>query len=66
MLSVEGLSLALKTYLSLEEPKVFTVNPPKHTLTIEKSVKGVRPFCLSGIIRDVTFCQESYDSFIDF
>lgn len=66
LLSVEGLSLALKTYLNLEEPKVFQIKPAKHTLRIESSVKGVRPFCLSAIIRDVTFCQESYDSFIDF
>lgn len=28
LLSVEGLSMALKTYLNLEEPKSFKVNPP--------------------------------------
>lgn len=42
------------------------MTPPKHSLTIENSVKKIRPFCVSGIIRNVKFCQESYDSFIDF
>lgn len=40
--------------------------PYKHSLTIESSVKGIRDFCVSGIIRNVSFTEESYESFIDF
>jgi len=36
---VEGLALALRTYLGLERQKRYTVSPPIHTLTIESSVK---------------------------
>ena len=52
---VEGLSQALKSYLSLGKPPVYKVEEAKHTLTIEESVKEVREFCVSGIIRNVKF-----------
>lgn len=66
LLSVEGLALSFKAYLELGEIPRFTANPPTTTLTIEKSVKGVRGECVSGIIRNVTFTEDSYKSFIDF
>ncbi len=66
LLSVEGLASAFSNYLELKKPLQYKVNQFKHTLTIEESVKNVRPFCVSGIIRNVTFSQQAYDSFLDF
>ena len=66
LLSVEGLALSLSQYLGLKPRAEFRCEPPKHTLTVKKEVKMVRPIGVSGIIRNVTFTQASYDSFIDF
>lgn len=66
LLSVEGLANAFSNYLELKKPLKYTVSPAQNKLFVEESVKKIRPFCVSGIIRNVTFCQESYDSFIDF
>lgn len=66
LLCVEGLALSLTQYLGLKPRVEFNCEPPKHTLTVRKEVKLVRPIGVSGIIRNVTFTQEAYDSFIDF
>ncbi len=52
---VEGIAQAFRTYLSISKPDRYVVTPAKHKLFVEDSVKGVRPFCVSGIIRNVTF-----------
>lgn len=66
LLSVEGLANAFSNYLCLTKPLKYSVSKAQNKLTIEKSVKKIRPFCVSGIIRNVKFCEESYNSFIDF
>lgn len=66
LLCVEGLALSLTQYLGLKPRVEFKCEAPKHTLTVRRDVKGVRPIGVSGIIRNVTFTKEAYDSFIDF
>jgi len=46
-----------------EYKSVRAKNPQK--LTIDKSTEVVRPHCLLAVLRDVTFDQARYDSFID-
>ncbi|EGG21107.1 phenylalanine-tRNA ligase [Cavenderia fasciculata] len=69
LLCLEGLSRALKVYdLATPIPK-YTITPPasgKHQkLIVSKEVKGVRPIVVCGILRNVTFNQDTYQSFID-
>lgn len=66
LLCVEGLALSLTQYLGLKPRVEFKCQSPQHSLIVHKEVKGVRPIGVSGIIRNVSFTQEAYDSFIDF
>ena len=34
-------------------------------IIVDESVKGIRPIVMGAVLRDVTFTQEAYDSFID-
>ena len=65
LLCVEGLALSLSQYLQTKPMPAFNCQPHQHTLTVEESVKGVRPVGVSGIIRNVTFNEQAYNSFID-
>ena len=73
LLCVEGLCLSLKNYLNKTDnkdsfilPSSFKLVEPKHTLNVDPIVKKVRPFVVAGILRNVSFCELSYNSFIDF
>lgn len=67
LLSVEGIALALKSYLQLGEyPKYQIKNPEKlEKIVVLPETKDVRPFWVSAIVKNVAFNQESYNSFID-
>eukprot|EP01133_Synstelium_polycarpum_P014962 gene14962-17690_t len=75
LLCLEGLSRALKVYgLGAPIPQYRTVEPTSGTyqkLTVvnnaaaEKNISDIRPVVVCGILRDITFTQEIYDSFID-
>jgi len=67
ILSLEGMAQALNQFTGRIPPPVYTLNPPAPTqkLVVKASVCGVRPFVLSAILRNVTFTEESYKSFID-
>ena len=34
-------------------------------IIVDESVQGIRPIVMGAVLRDVTFTQEAYDSFID-
>lgn len=68
LLSAEGLSMALAQYLDIKSyPKFAIANPPQLLkMTVSKSTEQIRPVCVCAVLRNLTFTQENYDSFIDF
>jgi phenylalanyl-tRNA synthetase beta chain len=69
LLCNEGLSRALRIFLGEQEAPLFTLVEPadgkREVMTVKPSTSGVRPFVVCAILRDVTFNQERYESFID-
>lgn len=75
LLCIEGLSRALKIFLGdMDAPQYTIINDDKNnnndndndmpTMTVMPNTKQIRPFVVCAILRDVTFTQERYDSFI--
>jgi phenylalanyl-tRNA synthetase beta chain len=50
-------------------PKVkaptFKTTKPKFTMTVKKSTSKIRPFVVCAVLRDITFDEISYKSFLD-
>ncbi|KAN0004290.1 hypothetical protein ACTFIZ_010442 [Dictyostelium cf. discoideum] len=68
LLCLEGIARALNVYNHKASIPKYQIVPPKNShekLYISKEVESVRPVVVAGILRDITFTQESYDSFID-
>ena len=69
LLCVEGLSRAIKIFLGDMEAPVYRMvgeASPATAMTVMKSnTDKIRPFVVCAILRDVTFDQERYDSFMD-
>ncbi|CAK9436401.1 uncharacterized protein LODBEIA_P09590 [Lodderomyces beijingensis] len=66
MLCIEGIGQALNEFLGNSEPPKYTLKPakPEISLTIKESTFPVRQYAASAILRNVTFNQRAYDSFI--
>ncbi|EAX92593.1 phenylalanyl-tRNA synthetase, beta subunit family protein [Trichomonas vaginalis G3] len=65
LLSVEGLAENLKCFQGKSHPE-YKILPPQVSIRVDESVKNVRPFLVSAVIRGITFTDESLKSFIDF
>ncbi|KRX03405.1 putative DNA binding domain [Pseudocohnilembus persalinus] len=67
LLCGEGIANALNVYLGLCEQPVYKYAEvqQKQKIVVKKNTDQVRPFVVAAILRDITFTQESYDSFID-
>ena len=66
LLCVEGLSRAIKIFLGDQDAPTYKVLPGSLTMTVNKAnVDRIRPFVVCAILRDITFTQERYESFID-
>lgn len=67
LLCVEGLSRALRIFLGGEDaPDYKIIGEPTTTLTVKKpNTDTIRPFVVAAILKDITFTQERYNSFID-
>ncbi|VEU37430.1 unnamed protein product [Pseudo-nitzschia multistriata] len=69
LLCVEGLCRGLRIFLGDQEAPEYTIVDPETpgaTLTVKKSnTDTIRPFVVAAILKDITFTQERYDSFID-
>lgn len=67
---MEGLARALKAFIAkdseLQLPK-YTVNVPEQiaTISVAPETAQVRPVVVGAILRNITFTQASYESFID-
>ncbi|KAG7664881.1 FRS1 [[Candida] subhashii] len=68
MLCIEGIAQALNEFLGNSDAPQYTLNPvkPATSLTIKESTFPVRQYAASAILRNVTFDQRTYDSFIAF
>jgi phenylalanyl-tRNA synthetase beta chain len=67
LLCVEGISRALRIFLGDQDAPVYTlVGEPTVTMTVKKAnTDTIRPFVVCAILKDITFTQERYNSFID-
>lgn len=69
LLCLEGLARALLIFKGKIEPPRYRALQPAadglHTLRVDSSTASVRPFAVAAILRDVTFTQDRYNSFID-
>ncbi|ROW14338.1 hypothetical protein VPNG_03920 [Cytospora leucostoma] len=68
MLCFEGIQLMLNIFRSKTPVPNWRIVEPKdgkvQTLTIKSATKEVRPYAAGAILRNITFTQQSYDSFI--
>lgn len=56
LLSVEGLSMALSSYLDLKEMPRFNALKGEETIVVDvDKVNKVRPYIVAGILRNLTF-----------
>jgi phenylalanyl-tRNA synthetase beta chain len=64
---VEGISRALRVFTKKMEAPIYTaVKPGSIIKTIVKATtKGVRPYVVTAVLRDVSLSQSAYDSLID-
>ncbi|TFY65646.1 hypothetical protein EVG20_g5451 [Dentipellis fragilis] len=71
LLCIEGISRALRVFLGKgKAPQYRLVYPPGGeaaiiTTTVAPETQKVRPFFAAAVLRNVTFTQRSYDSFIE-
>ncbi|XP_044209987.1 phenylalanine--tRNA ligase beta subunit [Thunnus albacares] len=69
LLCLEGLVRGLQVFKNkLEAPRYRRVNPASgeaQKLIITKETAAVRPHAVAAVLRNITFTQERYDSFIE-
>nr|XP_057936382.1 phenylalanine--tRNA ligase beta subunit isoform X2 [Doryrhamphus excisus] len=69
LLCLEGLVRGLQVFKNkLEAPRYRRVSPSSgepQKLIITKETAAVRPFAVAAVLRNITFTQERYDSFIE-
>mmetsp|Transcript_16267 Transcript_16267/g.18421 ORF Transcript_16267/g.18421 Transcript_16267/m.18421 type:complete len:617 (-) Transcript_16267:813-2663(-) len=71
LLCLEGLTRALRVFENKEPAPTFTVIKPsadvlaKTELVVKKETSQIRKFVVAAILRDITFDESSYQSFID-
>ena len=68
MLSVEGLAQAMAIYAGTKvHPNIsYAFSEPKETINVTVNTKGVRPFVVGAVLRDIDLGEFGYKSFIDF
>lgn len=66
MLCIEGIAQSLNEFLSRSPKPDFKYSPakPEISLTIDESTLNGRPYAAAAVLRNVTFNQRAYDSFI--
>ncbi|KAI9296076.1 phenylalanyl-tRNA synthetase beta subunit [Neoconidiobolus thromboides FSU 785] len=68
LLCIEGISRALSIFLGrskLPEYKLVPPSGPMIQLKNHPETAQIRPYVLGAVLRDITFTQQVYDSFID-
>lgn len=66
LLCFEGIALMLNIFRGTTPPPDYRLTKPAklETITVSEDTARVRPLVAGAILRDVTFTQDSYDSFI--
>lgn len=64
LLTEATLTRAFKIYLQQIKTPIVTLTPPTTTMTIDPSVKQIRPFVAAAILRNVSFDDKTYKAFI--
>eukprot|EP01132_Coremiostelium_polycephalum_P002918 gene2918-3636_t len=70
LLCLEGIARALNVYNLVKTTPQYVITPPPNGKTheklyVSKEVSSVRPIIVSGILRNITFNEDTYQSFID-
>ncbi len=67
LLCAEGLARALKIYLGVEKPPIFKTTQPSvlQSLIVKPELAQIRPFVVGAVLRNVTFDEFRYESFIE-
>uniref|UniRef100_A0A7S1CP76 phenylalanine--tRNA ligase n=1 Tax=Bicosoecida sp. CB-2014 TaxID=1486930 RepID=A0A7S1CP76_9STRA len=70
LLCIEGIARAFLIFLGKQEPPLYRVVAPAarepYTLTVERATGAIRPYCVSAVLRGVSFADPRvYASFID-
>eukprot|EP00466_Bigelowiella_natans_P012459 jgi/Bigna1/85766/estExt_fgenesh1_pg.C_60051 len=69
LLCLEGIVSSLRIFLGKDLKPEFTVNTPQPSdiieITVKKETQQIRPFVVCAVLRNVTFDQMRYKSFID-
>ena len=69
MLCLEGISIALRTFLKISQPPCYVIknkdNNNIEKFYIDESVKEIRHFACSAILRDITFTEENLKGFME-
>ncbi|CCH43903.1 phenylalanyl-tRNA synthetase beta chain [Wickerhamomyces ciferrii] len=65
MLCIEGIAQSLNEFLGRKElPNYKLSSSPKYSLTVDQSTESIRPYAAGAILRNITFTERSYQSFI--
>mmetsp|Transcript_29442 Transcript_29442/g.85831 ORF Transcript_29442/g.85831 Transcript_29442/m.85831 type:complete len:612 (-) Transcript_29442:153-1988(-) len=67
LLCIEGIARALLIFKGLQSAPVYQIVEPaqRQVMRVRPSTKQIRPFVVCAILRDFTFDQKVYKSFID-
>ncbi|CCD26087.2 phenylalanine--tRNA ligase subunit beta NDAI_0G03100 [Naumovozyma dairenensis CBS 421] len=64
LLCIEGIAQSLNEYLGRAETPKYKLTKPTTKLYIEQSSEQIRPYAAAAILRNITFTEKSYASFI--
>lgn len=64
MLCIEGIAQSLNEFLQRESLPKYQLSKPTTSLTVDESTSSVRPYAAAAILRNITFTERSYQSFI--
>jgi len=69
ILCLEGLARALNVFLGKQSPPVYTLRAPPAggalTMTVMPETAQIRPYIVAAVLRDCTFDERAYNSFLD-
>jgi len=69
LLCIEGLVRGLKVYKGLMKAPLYELSTPKPLsnmkITVHAATAQIRPYVVAAVLRNVTFDQDRYDSFIE-
>lgn len=65
LLCLEGLVLALQVFKHRAQPPIYKLTSPMMKCVVKASAGQIRPFVVCAVLRNITFDEGSYQSFID-